>query len=478
MPYVDRIRWQCRIRPQEPALALPSPSQGVVTYAALGRCLNNAGRHVREMGVVPGAVYGLLVKDALVELVLSLALDELGAATMALRDLEIPSAWPFAAILSDREVEDSAWPLVRVDRDWLRGDGRPLEFDRMPSRPPDDICRIVLTSGSTGSPKGVVFTHRTIEERLATLDYAYGETARHDRMMCCIVNAEYRTCLYVLSRGGLYCYPEPSIESTARKIALYRVQTLVAGAATLAAILGSLPSRRTGFRALELIRTTGSRLPPQLAERVRETMCGRLFNQYGTTETGTIATAPVELIDLDAGEVGFLIPGVRLELVDPESRAPVTSGAGLLRVRSPQIASGYFGGGAEAKAFEGGAFRSRDLATLSPDGCVTLLGRDSNIVNLGGDKATIERIELHYAKAPGIDDVAAVPVRDGLGLAKVVAIIVPNEEWSEQKFWEHCRGNLPRTFWPSKLMVAEDLPRGNAGKIDRAKLGSLISRAQ
>jgi len=476
MPYVDRIRWQCRIRPREPALALPSSTQDVVTYAGLERCLNNAGRRLREMGVVPGAVYGLLVKDALVQLVLSLALDELGAATMALHDLKIPNVWTFAAILTDREVDSGAWPIVRVGRDWLLGDGTPLDLDGMPSRSPDDICRIVLTSGSTGSPKGVVFTHRIMQERLATLDYAYGEMARHDRMMCCIVNAEYRICLYVLSRGGLYCYPELSIEGTARKITSYRVQTLVAGAATLGAILSASPSHRRGFRSLEMIRTTGSRLPPQLAERVREAMCCRLFNQYGTTETGTIATAPIEMIDLAAGEVGFLVPGVRLELVDPESRAPVTSGAGLLRISSPQVASGYFGGD-DAAAFAGGAFHSRDLASVSSDGCVTLLGRDSNIVNLGGDKATIERIELHYAKAPGIGDVAAVPVHDRLGLAKVIAVIVPNDEWSEQKFWEHCRGNLPRTFWPSRLMVTADLPRGLAGKIDRAKLGSLISGA-
>ena len=296
-------------------------------------------------------------------------------------------------------------------------------------------------------------------------------------MMSCIVNAEYRICLDVLSRGGMYCYPDPSIEGTPRKIALYKVQTLVAGAATLGAILSAAPSNRKGFQSLELIRTTGSRLPLKLAERVRDEMCSRLFNQYGTTETGTIATAPVEMIDLEAGEVGFLIPGVHLDLLDSESRAPVTSGAGTLRIRSPQVAAGYFGDGPEAKAFEGRTFFSRDLGSVSPDGQVTLLGRDSNVINLGGDKATIERIELDYAKAPGIGDVAAVAVHDMLGIAKVVAVIVPNAQWSEQKFWDHCRGNLPRTFWPAKLMVTEDLPRGIAGKLDRVKLGSLISGA-
>ena len=375
MPHVDRIRWQCRIRPREPALALPAPFQDVITYGQLDRCMNNVGRRLSEMGVVPGGVYGVLVKDALLHLVLSLALDELGAASMALHDLKIPTAWSLETILSDRDVDEANWPIVRVDRDWLRGDGRPLEFDHASSRYLDTICRIELATGSTGVPKGVVFTHRTMQERLATLDYTYGEMARHDRMMCCIANAEYRTCLYVLSRGGLYCYPELSIDGTARKIALYKIQALVAGPATLAAILSSSPSRRSGFRSLEMIRTMGSRLPLKLAIRVREAMCGRLFNQYGTTETGTIAAAPVEMIDLDAGEVGFLLPGVRVELTDPDG-APVSSGAGFLRVRSAQVASGYFGTSADAPSFEGGAFHSRDLASLSPDGRITLIGRD------------------------------------------------------------------------------------------------------
>jgi acyl-coenzyme A synthetase/AMP-(fatty) acid ligase len=405
--------------------------------------------------------------------VLALALDELRAANMIIYDLKLPKTWPFATVFSDRDVADSPWPVVRVDQDWLLGDGRPLPRAEAVSSP-DDICRVVLTSGSTGIPKGVVLPRGVVEERISNLDYVFGEMALHDRIMCCIVSAEHRTCLFVLSRGGLYCYPEPTIEATARKISSLRAQSLIAAPTTLGQILKVPHPDRKGFQSLELIRTGGSPLPRTLAERVRDTMCSRLFNQYGATETGTVATAPAEMIDLDQGEVGFLIPGVEVAVVDPKTRAPLSSGRGTLRIRSAQIASGYFGETADDNTFSSGAFYSRDLGSLSADGRVTLYGRDSNVVNLGGDKATIELIELHYAKAPGIRELAAVPVRDSLHITKMVAVIAPNDQWSEQKAWEHFRSNLPKSFWPVKLVVVEDLPRVANGKVDRTRLEAMI----
>ena len=106
---------------------------------------------------------------------------------------------------------------------------------------------------------------------------------------------------------------------------------------------------------------------------------------------------------------------------------------------------------------------------------MSIHGRSSNVVNLGGDKATIERIELNYAKAPGISDLAALPIKDALGVTKLVAIVVPNDQWSEQKAWEHYRANLPRNFWPVWIVVVDDLPRGSNGKVDRSRLEALIA---
>ena len=74
-------------------------------------------------------------------------------------------------------------------------------------------------------------------------------------------------------------------------------------------------------------------------------------------------------------------------------------------------------------------------------------------------------------------ELAAAPVRDNFGITKMVAIIVPNDQWSETVFWNHLRASIPRTFWPVQLVMVQDLPKGGNGKVDRAKLGALINAA-
>ncbi len=478
MTFIDKIRWQCRMRPENPALSLPGASRGTVSYGRINYHLDSVSRKLSEIAIVPGTVYGLLLSDPLLHIVLTLALEELGAATMFLHDLDIPEDWKLSAIFSDREIVKSNWPTQRVHANWLHGEGNYPRSNEIRTRSDDDICRVILTSGSTGKPKAVVLTHRVLAQRIARLDHSLGsEFARHGRMLCCLATSTefgYRCLIRTLGRGGLFCYPNPSTESTAKKVAFHNVQTMVASATTLAEFLKVAQQDRTSFHALELIIATGSLLPRTLAERARDAMCGRIVNTYGSTETGGVASAPVEALDLDNGEVGFVMPGVQADFVDPQTRAPAKDGGGTLRIRGEAVAPGFFGNSEEAGSFEGDAFYTADLGYLSPDGCLSIYGRSNNVINLSGDKITLERAESLYAAAPGVRELAAAVVTDALGINRIIAVIVPSAEWSEQAFRDHCERHIQRAFWPTKLVTVEALPRSANGKLDRRKVDALV----
>ena len=123
MRYIDRIRWQCRLGAGNPALAVPGDSGESVTYGRLASYLDNARRRLRERGARPRAVYGLLVGDALLHIVLMLALEDIGAATVTLSDPETAETWPLAGILSDRDIVKSAFPVWRAHPNWLHMGG-------------------------------------------------------------------------------------------------------------------------------------------------------------------------------------------------------------------------------------------------------------------------------------------------------------------------------------------------------------------
>src|SRR6185436_17629999 len=138
-------------------------------------------------------------------------------------------------------------------------------------------------------------------------------------------------------------------------------------------------------------------------------------------------------------------------------------------------ARGYFGPEAEASdAFDGDSFYSADRGSLSADGLLTLHGRESNVVNLGGPKTTLEAIEALYASVPGVREVASAVTPDHLGVDRLVAFVQPSEQWSEQAFWDHCHRTVAPDFWPSKLVVLQQLPKVATGKIDRQRLLSMV----
>jgi acyl-CoA synthetase (AMP-forming)/AMP-acid ligase II len=204
-------------------------------------------------------------------------------------------------------------------------------------------------------------------------------------------------------------------------------------------------------------------------------MCNNLVTFYGTTETGVVASAPVESLDLGLGEVGFVAPGMAVEIVPLRDGAFTAEGAGRLRIRSSANASGYLGHDDETREkFDDGWFYPGDLGLIGKDDVLQIKGREAGVVNLGGHKTTIETIEGKLSQSPLVLDAAAVVAPDEFGVDRIVAALVPGVGWSEADFWRYCRQNIDRAIWPIRVTQLAALPRLPNGKLDRAGLRKAV----
>lgn len=478
MSFVARIIHQGLQNPSAPALSVSGRMPDIVTYGVLTRCIANVCRRLSKLGIEAGKLYGLHVSDDLLYIVMTLALEHLGAATVIVADPERVAGWPIAGIFVAGGTEAWAFPTESIDQAWLDGDGN-YRLDVGRRYDPDGLCSVIWTSGSTGTPKGIPLTHRLVELRIAQYDFRIGpEFIAHDRVFCSPGFSSgwgYNILIHTLSRGRLLCLSAGSLDQSIRKIAAYKVESLIASPLDLGELCALSRKERRDLQSLKVIGAGGGILRKALVENIRSTLCSRLVNSYSAAEAGWVAGAPVELLDLDKGESGFVAPGVTVEIVDPVTRQAMPEGVGCVRVRSDCVAPGYFGGQRDdAWRFDGNAFCTNDLATLSAGGVLSILGRHSNVVNVGGPKSTLEIIETHYAGSPGVAEAASVIVPDSLGLDRLIAFVVPTNQWSEEAFWAHCHGKIAPEFWPKRLVILTSLPRGSTGKVDRQLLASLV----
>ncbi len=476
MNIVEQILQQCEKMGSEPALSLGGVGSDTVSYSRLQTYLDGVCGVLHRAGVKPGFLCGLFLENNLFNIVASLALNRLGAVPVAFNSLAALGTVECGAIITDLNLPPQNCPVWRMDEAWLldepyRPDPRSVQGS--------DICRIGFTSGSTGAPKAVAVTYDKLVANIAQQDASRGLEFAHAKRRLGYIGIStvygYLNTVRTLSEGGLFCFRDPEMAREARRIAMYGVQVLIAspGQLTLFARFGRL--NPGAFAALQLVTTGGSPLPAALAARVQEFVCPKLIYSYGSSETGVVAAAPVERLDLEKGEIGFVNSGLEVSIVDPTTRLPIISGKGHLRIRGPGVIRSYYGQDpAEDPHFDGDWFCPGDIAALSPDGLLTMSGREDGVVNIGGVKSTAEAIEAMLHAGPGVAGVAVTFAPDRFGLTRVQALVVPGEKWSEAAFANYCNRSVTSNFRPVRVVMAHTIPLGPSGKIDRQAVEALM----
>src|SRR5262245_44259555 len=159
MNIVEPILYQCKLNPLTLAIAAPGSKVDTINYGTLEKLIHNAAQAALKIGIAPRQIVGVLVRDTILHTAIILGLMRMGVITVSLRSPRVPDGIVADAILTNvqREFANNT-TVIAVDYEWLAGDGKPPDYARIHPGSEDDICRIILTSGSTGDAKGIAFT--------------------------------------------------------------------------------------------------------------------------------------------------------------------------------------------------------------------------------------------------------------------------------------------------------------------------------
>jgi acyl-CoA synthetase (AMP-forming)/AMP-acid ligase II len=481
MNIVDPILFQCRRQPPTAAMCVPGPGIGLISYRRLEQFIHNVSRRLHALGLPERSIVAVSIADVIFHSVVVLALMRLGMITVSLRETE--SALPFKI---DALITDGKRPLAQMaraalaDMSWTEGDGRPLEPHLLPQTHEDDLCRFILTSGTSSTPKAVALSHKLLAGRIARHATFGNRIANCSRIYSDVPISSslgFQFLIYALSRGGTAFFPGENFASTLRVLDDYRVQCLVGspgGFENLLRWFDTVPAYQSN---IEVIFCGGDVLSRSLSDRLRSRICSHLIAAYGSTEASMSAVAHAHEIAEVPRAVGFVTPGVIIQIVDSSGTLLPPGQEGLVRVRSDYAVDGYFANPEESKnVFRDGWFYPGDLGTLNADGLLAITGREQSVLNLGGDKISPEAIESVLVQFQGVVEAAAVAVPNAYDNNQICAFVAAHEKIDEQALRTYCDTHIPRPFAPVKYIFVESLPHNEMGKLDRRRLQDMIPK--
>jgi len=350
----------------------------------------------------------------------------------------------------------------------------------------DDLATIIFSSGSTGEPKGVMLSHFNIDanaQGVGQVLHLY-----HDEQVLGILpffhSFGYLVFWFVMfNNAGIVFHPSPlDVAAIGELVSRYRITFLVTTPTFLQLYLRRCTPEQ--FSSLRVVLTGAEKLPPRLVQAFEDRFGIGPIEGYGITECAPVVA--VNCPDFRAagyyqpasrrGTVGQPLPGVSVQIVDPDTFTPLPPNtSGMLLVKGPNIMTGYLGReDLTAKALHDGWYITGDLALLDEDGFLTITDRLSRFSKIGGEMVPHGRVEEALQQAAGADmqvfAVTGIPdERKGEQLAVLHTL---DEARIPEIIAKLAVNGLPNLFIPSRgnFIKVDALPVLGTGKMDLRSL--------
>lgn len=469
------------------------------TYAELFRRIDGMCGALRRRGVKPGDAVALLLDNSDNYVVCFLAVLSMGAVAIPLNTKLVAREVKYI-VENSRAIMALSHPMFAAVWDQV-GKERPglcpvhmaedLMAEASPEAPaasaspiPDYnvAAGVYYTSGTTGSPKGVVHTHRAIISDALQNPHAWeydfdgliGLAATP--MFHIASNAVF---LPLLSLGGTLIIDNFHTESTLALLDRHKVNSFFAVPSML--ILLVEKARETGL-VLPALRSLQFGAAPMPIQRLGEVQAlfpnAGLVHGMGQTEScGVLVTLPSRLAFACAGSIGIAMAGVEVTFFDSQDREVAPNEVGEMVGRGPNMMWHYFDNpSATQETLRGGWLHTGDLGYYDELGLTYLVDRKKDMIIRGGENIYSTEVEQVLLMHPAVAQAAVVGKPDKLFGEQVLAFIVPRDPAGidVQSVIAHCRTHLASFKVPVEIRLAEAFPMTATGKIQKGELRKLV----
>jgi len=488
--------------PRKPALIDKRRS---INFLDLHLRTNRLANYLLKQGIVPGNIVGLSSGNRCEHVEALFALAKIGAiaapfdSNWSSRESQamVDYFQPKAFVLEERNETTAIANIVKERLDPARviclegprqGGGRGYEealSSADASDPPiqvdgRDVFLIMITSGTTGFPKGCISSHESYVMR--SLNNAIAKSA--DRNVRALItlplqfNAGRGTMIGILYLGGTVFiqdrFNEESFLSTVEQERITYTMMVPTMCDRLLRF-GGLEKYRAS--SLDYIGITGGHLSREVAEGLMQKLSPNVYQAYASTDCGVITVLSPDDVAAHADTVGRPIWCVLLRLEGDDGNEVPPGEEGEICVRSPLTIQGYYRNPeATEEFFRGGWCHTGDMGCLDSEGYLRVSGRKKSMIKSGGISIFPEEIEEVLRGHPQVDDAAVIGFSSAEWGEAVKALVVkkPGADCDPESLIRFCKESLASYKAPKALEFVLSLPRTGLGKIDRGRLASLL----
>ncbi|OBJ74202.1 long-chain-fatty-acid--CoA ligase FadD2 [Mycobacterium sp. 1274756.6] len=505
----DAVRWgELGMIPALNARRSPNKNaviddDGAMTFKELDDAANAVANALLAMGVRGGDGVAILARNHRWFLVANYGAARVGARLIMLNS---EFAGPQIKEVSEREgakviIYDDEYTAAVAESDpplgKLRALGKNPDTDspsgstdetlaeviaRSSTAPPPKVSKhasiIILTSGTTGSPKGA---NRATPPTLAPIGGILSHVPFRGGEVTSLPSPMFHALGYL--HGTLAMFFGSTLvlrrrfkpATVLQDLAEHKATAMIVVPVMLARILDELEKTepKPDLSALRIVFVSGSQLGAELASRAMDDLGPIIYNMYGSTEVAFATIAGPEDLQRDPATVGPVVKGVKVKILDDNGNELPQGQVGRIFVGNFFPFQGYTGGG--GKQIIDGLLSSGDVGYFDETGLLFVSGRDDEMIVSGGENVFPAEVEDLISGHPDVVEATALGVEDSEWGARLRAFVVRREgsEIDEDAIKRYVKERLARYKVPREVLFLDELPRNPTGKILKRELREL-----